>query len=125
MIERCTDFRRIRKFCDWDLSIDPGCIYLAEVHDGVDLGVWFFHPLDDGLSMHAEFAIGGRVAKRSAIEALDWIFANTSLNVVYAVIPPGRHDVRRLANSVGFTFYRKHEDGGRIYIIKRPERMAA
>ncbi len=125
MIERCTDFRLVRKFRLEDVCIDPGYFYLLERNNEKNEGIWFFHPLDDGLSIHANLTIRGRRAKQSALDAIDWIFGHTSVNIIYAVIPSGRKDVRWLANSVGFTFYRMHESGNRIYILNRLERMVA
>lgn len=121
MIERCTDFRHIRKFCDWDLSIDPECIYLAETDNG---GIWFFHPHLDGLMIHANLTVSGHVAKQSATDAINWIFANTAWESVYANIPESRHDVRSLAYSVGFRFL--NLDGeNRLYEFNRPQQMVA
>ena len=121
MIEPCRDFRRLKRISDLPVHISPNIFYLMEVENGEDLGAWMAHPFGDGLSLHAYLGIHcrGKAALTSALSALDWLFNHNSVNVIYAVIPYFRRDVRNLANAVGFRFLQTDHYGNRIYQINR------
>ena len=56
MIERSQDYRRIKRLSDWDdLIISDDCFYLIEDNGEKDLGIWIFHPHEDGLMCHVNF----------------------------------------------------------------------
>lgn len=121
MIEHSGDFRRVKRICDYPISISREVIYLIEVVDGQDLGVWLFHPYKDGLSVHVTLGAEnrGKKAANSARDAFEWIFNHCQVNIIYAVIPPEKKNVRTLAQVVGFEFTGDDEHGNRVYTLER------
>lgn len=92
MIERCTDYRRIKKFLECPVCVSSEIYYLMEIKDGVDLGVWILHPTihdTTNLTGHANLGDGcrGRDALTSARDAFEWIFTNTDFKFIVAKIP--------------------------------------
>ncbi len=129
MLERVTEYRRIKRISDanpsldgkmWDLVISREVFYLMEVLRGKDSGVWAFHPCDDGYAIHA--ALGpecrGKKAKRSVLAAMAWIFSHTDAEHIVARIPVKFRAVRTLARAVGMKLAYK----GKLasdYVMKR------
>lgn len=132
MIEHSRDFRRINKAAEgaFPVHISPELTYLLEVHDSKDLGVWFFHPFEDGLNVHVNLSkhCRGPAAAASARNAFKWVFANTKINVIYAVIPVENQNARVLAYITGFRHIFSVDDGYKYYKLERglnKQRMAA
>ena len=122
MIERSKDFRRIKRIGCWDdLFITDDCHYLIENDGEKDLGVFLYHPCDDGIMAHINFQEGSRgsIAAESARNSFAWIFDNTSFNIIYALIPEEKKRVHMFACSVGFKFISCGDDGRR-YSLERP-----
>ena len=121
MIEHSRDFRRIKKLCadDWKIDISQDIYYLIEVKDGEDLGVWMFHPFEDGLMIHANFSekCRGKAAADSARNAFNWIFEHTGVNIIYAGIHNDKRHVQMLACAVGFAIFQR-TDSYRLYTLK-------
>ena len=117
MIERCTDYRRIKKFPDWKMQVSSEIYYLMEIKDGVDLGVWTFHPWRDGLMIHASLICSGKEAKRSARNAFEWIFRNTDFKKIYAGIPNNKRPAQFMATMAGMKFKIANEKE-RFYLIE-------
>lgn len=99
MIERCMDYRRIKKLVDWPLTISSKVIYLIETGSikGVDLGVWSFFENSGGYEIHADMKIKGQRAVDSGKAAFKWIFDNTDAEFIKAEILKERRDVCGMA----------------------------
>ena len=112
MIERCTDYRRIKKWPDWHMIVSSEVIYLMEVKDGIDLGVWTLHPWSDGLLVHVNLGDDciGKDAKASAISVHQWIFANTPHTNIYAKIHNDKRHAQFIAIAAGMTFIHAEND---------------
>ena len=117
MIERATDYRRVRKFRPGNVDLRDSAIYLIDVEDGEDIGVWYFGMDYHALSMHASMTTGGARAAQSAREALAWIFGNTAFRVVTAAIPRDQRHVRAMACHIGFEAYAIDQDGNCCYFF--------
>jgi hypothetical protein len=89
MIERCMDYRRIKKLVTWPLVISSKIIYLIQSDNGTDQGVWSFEPDGEGVKGHADIGTQGkgRKAVEGAKECIRWIFKNTEAAFVSAGIP--------------------------------------
>lgn len=89
MIERCMDYRRIKKLVDWPLIISSKIIYLIQSDNGKDEGVWSFEPDGEGVKGHADIGVegNGKKAIEGAKECIRWIFKNTKAAFVSAGIP--------------------------------------
>lgn len=89
MIERCMDYRRVKKLVEWPLVISSEIIYLIDRVEDMDRGLWSFEPEGEGMKIHADLQPGcrGRKAIESAKEAFKWIFENTKAAFIYAGIP--------------------------------------
>lgn len=85
MINRCFDYRLIKKLVPWQPIISNKIIYLTE--DNV--GIWSFHKYRDGVKIHADMGVKcrGKKAIESAKSAFQWIFKNTEFKKIYAEIP--------------------------------------
>jgi len=118
MIERCTDYRRIKKFPDWRMLVSHEVFYLMEVKDGKDLGVWTLHPWRDGLLVHVNLGDGckGKDAKQSAIDIHQWIFANTHYKTIYAKIHNDKRPAQFISIMAGMKFIYS-QDNHRFYKI--------
>lgn len=118
-MEHSRDFRRIRKLYPHDMDISQDSYYLIERMNGEDQGVWFFHPYDDGMMIHANFkeSFRGKLAADSARNAFKWIFEHTATNVIYANINNTKRHVQMLACAVGFSLCYK-ADTDRLYRLK-------
>ena len=82
MIERSRDYRRIKHMGAWDnLIISDDCYYLIESDGEKDLGIWLFHPHEDGLMVHVNFLkeYRGRTATQSAKDAFRWVLKNSNI----------------------------------------------
>ncbi len=88
MIERCLDYRRIKKLVDWPLVISSKIIYLIQSDNGKDEGVWSFEPDGNGVKGHADIGVYGKGKKaiEGAKECIRWIFKNTEAVFVSAAI---------------------------------------
>lgn len=102
MIERTFDYRKVKHIASWKPVISSEVIYLLD--DDKDL--WTFHEYLDGLMIHAEMSINrrGKSAKESAKRAFDWIFKNTKIKTIYAVIPKNRKAACIMAMLAGMKF---------------------
>lgn len=122
MIDRCYDYRRIKKFPDWRLCVSSKVYYLMEIKDGVDLGVWALHPKDEdditNLTIHANLGEGcrGRDAIESAKNAFKWIFNNTEFKHIIADIPNDKRHAQFMARWSGMKPYGS-SDKNRSYSI--------
>ena len=89
MIERCMDYRRIKKLVNWPLVISSKIIYLIQSEEGKDEGVWSFEPDGSGVKGHADIGVQGKGKKavEGAKECIKWIFKNTEAAFVSAGIP--------------------------------------
>lgn len=105
MIEHSRNFRRIKKLWDLVISISIKDYYLIETEDGRDLGVWYFHPCEDGMMIHANMLVKGKRAAKSARNAINWIFEHTSSKVIYADIPNNKRHAQMMASVVGFELF--------------------
>jgi len=112
MIERCLNYRRIKRLVDWPLVISSKYIYLLETLNGQDKGVWsfFVHPDADpvtgnGYVVHVDMQkdFRGKKVIESGKRAAKWIFKNTEADFIKAEIPKDRMHVRLIANRVGMT----------------------
>lgn len=88
MIERSTNYRRIKKLVEWPLIISIKIIYLIESLNGIDKGIWSFEPWGEGMKIHADMQSNfrGKQAIESGKEAFRWIFQNTNADFIYAGI---------------------------------------
>ncbi len=115
MIERSSDYRRIKRFTE-DYVISHEVLYLME-RDETDLGVWTIHAWKDGAMMHANMGEGcrGKRARDSARDALRWVGENTDFTRVY--VKTGVKAAQAMAAAVGFEFL--YPDGNeRVYAIE-------
>lgn len=106
MIERCQDYRRIKKFPDWPLWISSRVYYLIEVKDGIDLGVWTFEPAAKSnidFTIHASLGedCRGKDAIGSARQAFHWMFMNTDCAHIHASIPNDKRHAQFMASWSG------------------------
>lgn len=106
MIERTMDYRRANRFIGWPLIISSTCYYLMETNGKEDLGLWAFHPHEDGLMIHADMGpkCRGRKAIDSAKEAFKWIWRNTPFRTIYAGIPFENKPACRIASWAGMRY---------------------
>lgn len=131
-IERCTQYRRIKRLANvhypetlgpWPLVVSSEFYYLIEVEDEKDLGFWIFHPRseDDKLQFHA--AMGpeckGKKAIASAKQAFDWIFDNTGYNAIIGETPQDIKPAWMMAAKAGMEYQFTDDFGLRTYIIRR------
>jgi len=118
MIERCTDYRRIKKFPDWRMCVSDEFYYLMDTNDGADLGLWTFYEEEGVMVMHASFGLGctGKYIKNSAKDAIKWMFENTDYNAIWAAISNDKKSAQFMAICVGMEFMYK-DDGARYYKI--------
>ncbi len=114
MIDRCFDYRLIKRLADWPPVISQTIIYLVD--DGV--GLWTFHRYRDGLLIHADMSDECRGARaiESAKAAFAWIFDNTGTNKIYARIPAENKPACYMARWSGMTFIAT-EDNRRCYEV--------
>lgn len=124
MIEHVRDFRRVKRLAGWDIHISSRTLYLVEVEDGKDVGVWMFTPHEDVLTIHANMQTTGAKAAKSAREAFKWIFGHTDWQNVFAVIPGDLRHVQAMACHVGMEFYAVDDDGHRCYFIRKADMMS-
>ena len=112
MIERCFDYRRIKKFPEWKVQVSREIYYLMEIQDGKDLGVWTLHEGFDGMLIHASLGEGcrGRDAVNSARNAFHWIFDNTFCTKIYACIPNDKRPAQLVAKWAGMAWQYNDED---------------
>ena len=89
MIERCMNYRRIKKLVSWPLVISSKIIYLIQSDNGKDEGVWSFEPDGNGVKGHADIGKPGKGRKAidGAMECIKWIFTNTEAAFISATIP--------------------------------------
>lgn len=116
MIERTQDQARVQKFRDTSGDPIEDSYYLLEVVDGEDLGVWYFHPCEDGMMIHVGMSekCRGSKAADSGRRAMKWIHGEMGAKTIYVGVNPRRHDIRSLVCSVGFEFLTCY-GGDRIY----------
>jgi len=124
MIERCTDYRRIKEFPEWTMCVTDKIYYLMDTRDGIDLGLWTFHEAKGGAAMHASFGLGctGKYIKNSAKDAIKWMFENTNYDAICAAIPNDKRPAQVMAVSVGMEFMYKDETK-RYYQINNFKRV--
>ncbi len=105
MIERSLSYRRIKKLTDWSLIVSSKYIYLVEVINGKDKGVWSFfaHSDDPSYTVHVDMQkdFRGKKVIESARRAFKWIFDNTKADFIKAEILESRKDVCYMANYFG------------------------
>lgn len=138
MIERTTDYRRVRRLADdnpadglglWKLVISQDYYYLLETFNltrtgpVIDLGVWCFEPDDANPTtyrMHA--AMGphcrGKRAVHSALSAIEWMYDNTRCDEVVAPIPVRLRHSQHLARATGLHFMGM-QNGLKLYRMTR------
>lgn len=108
MIEHCRDFRRIKRFPEWNLCISSEIYYLMETKDGADLGVWVIHPCNDNEDVLIHACLGnecrGRRAAESAKNAFAWVFENTKFRKIYALIPKTKRHAQFMASWSGMEY---------------------
>lgn len=119
MIERCLDYRRVKKFPGCSICVSDEVYYLMETKDGVDLGVWSLFPWRDGVSIHADLGpkCRGKDAKESAKSVFKWIFDNTFYKIIYAFIPNNTRPAQIMASIAGME-YMHTESNFRFYKIE-------
>lgn len=106
MIERCTDYRRVKKLTSADICASPEVFYLIET-DGVDdLGVFYFHECEGGYMIHVEMTnnFRGKQAAESYKDAFEWMFENTVCEKIIGEIPMQLRAAQFMARHVGATF---------------------
>ena len=121
MIERCFDFRRVKKFYGERTKVSMEVVYLMEIENQKDVGCWNFHPWFDGAMIHAEMGkeCRGRKAINSVRGAFDWLFENTPADKIYGIIPNDKRHVQIIAVHAGMTFLRDDNTGTRLYLMTR------
>jgi len=121
MIERCLDYRRVKRLAPWPLCISDTVYYLVDVEEGEDIGVWFFHPNNNSLQIHVNMKEGhrGRRAAQSGRECFGWMFEHTSTKKIVAAIPKDYREVHVMARHVGMTFDGIDARGCRCYSLDR------
>ncbi len=125
MIERCFDYRRIKKFPEWKVQVSSEIFYLMEIQDGKDLGVWTLHKGFDGMLIHASLGDRCRGANvvKSAKAVFRWIFENTDCKAIYACIPNDKRPAQFVASWAGMT-WQYNDETKRYYKIEWGEVMA-
>lgn len=120
MIERCQDYRRVKKFLASDMVVSDKIIYLMETKDDKDLGVWTMDPFLDGFNVHAKMGpeCRGRKAVASLRAAFEWVFENTGHDKIYAAIPNSKRAAQMVASWSGMVAVKTNETH-RGYIMKR------
>lgn len=106
MIERCTDYRRVKALTGYIVCPSPEVFYLVET-DGIDdLGVVWFHTCDGGHMVHVQMGdmMRGKKAAQSINDAFEWMFENTACEKIIGEIPIERRAVHFMAKHVGFKF---------------------
>lgn len=121
MIERCLDYRRVKRLASWPLCISDTMYYLIDVENGEDIGVWFFHPNGDAFQVHAcmKDRHRGRRAARSVKECFRWMFTNTDTKRIVAAIPDAYREVCYMARHVGMSFAGVDGRAFRCYTLDR------
>jgi hypothetical protein len=116
MIERTKDYRRVKRLAlanpidqdtPWDLIISSDVIYLIEVKDGVDVGVWCFEPKENGeYDMHTAMApeCRGKAAIESGLDAIRWFYENTDANKIIAPVPKNLKHAQRIPRAAGLVY---------------------
>lgn len=130
MIERTEDYRRVKRITaanpmsednPWDLVISHDFYYLIEVKDGKDVGVWCFEPDPaHGYLMHTAMTpeCRGRAAVASGLNAIDWLYENTSANGIVAPVPAELKHAQRIPIAAGLEFMGE-KDGVKFYEMNR------
>lgn len=143
MIERCDDYRRVRKLIDantapdgapWILPLGENTYYLIERDDAGDAGVLgLISDYDDtcaGLScgpVESRFLIHivmgprcrGVYAIKSGLNAIGWMFENTHARDIVACAPCDQRHVRVIPSAAGLR-YAGTQLGCHLYHIDRP-----
>lgn len=122
MIERIQDYRRIKRLTKEKLIVSSEAFYLIATASGVDCGVIAFYPHEWGLIMHVEFKLGkrGRFASNAYLEAMSWIFDNTTVETLIGEIPQDNRPAHLMARKVGASF-NGTKDGLRLYSIRKED----
>lgn len=121
MIERCFDLRRVKHLADWELCISQKIIYLVDVEDGKDVGVWAFHTYKDGYMVHASMGEGYRGARaaKSLLDSFKWMFTHTSTGIIFAEIPIAFRKVHFIVRHVGMRFDGIEAESLRCYSLTK------
>ena len=123
MIERCQEYRRIKRLApDWDLIISDEIFYLV-VDSGA--GIICFHPCVDapGMLMHVnlnETCRGARAAQ-AYHDAFAWMFENTNETILRGRIPSHNRKAHVMAAHSGGRFEEIDIDGLRCYSIEKAD----
>lgn len=134
MIERVTDYRRVKKITDanpissdnpWQILALDDVFYLVEVEDGEDLGVWCLEP-ETGMRSHGRYlmhsAMGprckGKRAVESGLDAIGWLFEHTDADVVVAPVPAELRHARLIPLTAGLSPIGEH-NGSKLYMMDR------
>ena len=120
MIERCLDYRRIKKFPEWNIWISSEVFYLMEIENGEDLGVWIVHPSNHRILIHACMGekCKGRKAVESAKNAFKWVFENTEISKIYAIISNTKRPAQFVASWAGMKYISKDSDNRAYVMVK-------
>lgn len=120
MIERCLDYRRVKRLSDWNVVVSQDFYYLVERENGIDLGMWCVHPWRDGALGHVSMGkdCRGRKAVESGKNALKWLFENTEFDKIYAVSPNEIRAAQLVAARVGMECIGADEEN-RYYLALR------
>ena len=126
MIERSTEYRRIKRLTDWDLVVSDQIFYLVVVDDSdLDVGIICFHPVpyETGLLMHA--ALGekcrGARAAQAYNDAFDWIFSHTDETILRGRIPDHYRHAHVMAVHCGGRFEEIDRDSLRCYKLTKQD----
>ena len=104
MIERSFDYRKIKKIISYSPVISSEFIYLIDD----DIGVFSYEKYKDGYLVHANVLKKGKAAVESAKKSFEWIFNNTTTDIIYAVIKRNNRATCHFAVQAGMN--RTHDD---------------
>ena len=124
MIRREEKYRRIKRVSGWpELVVSRDMFYLMENDDGKDVGVWVFHPCEDGLMVHVAMdnSHRGAYAAASVRDAFAWIFLHTKHTTLVAEIPDAMRHVQFMARHVGMLLDGIDAHGLRCYRLNKPD----
>lgn len=132
MIQHTQDYRRVKRIADanprgdeipWKLVVSSDYIYLMEVKDQRDIGVWCLEPYT---KQHGAYAIHvamspecrGKHAVHSGLDAICWAFENTDCEAIYGHTPTWLRHAQVIPRAVGMEFLGE-EDGCKVYLMTR------
>ena len=115
MIERCFDYRIVKRYLGVVPAVSSEIYYLEE--KGV--GMWTVFKYKEGVQIHADLTkeCRGNAAVSSGMDVLRWLKKNTKAKTFYALVPKYNQAAGRIAISCGLTRSKEIEEGFTVYEV--------